>query len=85
MVMSTGQLGSIISKETGLGQRLKEVRLQRKLSRVNLSLLMGLKKSSAYTVYLIENGDRDIGTTSLFKFCKALEIKPSELLASIGL
>ncbi len=66
--------------ETAFGNVLRERRLERNLSQIELSELSGLDRTF---ISLVERGIRQPSLRSIFQLAHALELEPSELLALV--
>ena len=58
--------------------RIKELRIKRGLSQLDLALLVGYKGRSA--ISKVENGERDISQSMIIKYADALKVTPAFLL-----
>jgi putative transcriptional regulator len=67
-------------KELRVSARLKALRLDRELSQDMLAKKAGLERK---TVNRIENGHFSPNLSTLIRVCKALKVKPSEVLEGI--
>ena len=67
-------------KELRVSARLKALRLDRELSQDMLAQKAGLERK---TVNRIENGHFSPNLSTLIRVCKALKVKPSEVLEGI--
>ena len=61
-----------------LGKRIKEIRLQKKISQTEIAYRCGFDKSNYNT---IESGKRNVTITSLLKISKALDVPLIDLFA----
>jgi putative transcriptional regulator len=67
-------------KELRVSARLKALRLDRELSQDMLAQKAGIERK---TVNRIENGHFSPNLSTLIRVCKALKVKPSEVLEGI--
>jgi transcriptional regulator with XRE-family HTH domain len=61
-----------------LGQTLRQARLKKKLTQLDLEVLTGIPEAD---ISRIENGRKNFAVTTLIKLAKGLEIPVSKLLA----
>jgi putative transcriptional regulator len=67
-------------KELRVSARLKKLRLERELSQDALAQKAGIERK---TINRIENGHFSPNLSTLLSVCKALKVKPSEVLEGI--
>ena len=67
-------------KELRVSTRLKKLRLERELSQDALAQKAGIERK---TINRIENGHFSPNLSTLLSVCKALKVKPSEVLEGI--
>jgi len=65
-----------------IGSRLRKLRLGKGESQLSLALKMN---ASQATVNMIESGRRCPSLITFIRFCKTLDVKPSDVLISLGL
>lgn len=63
---------------TKLGQAIRQARIKKKLTLLELEVLTGISEGG---ISKIENGKKNFAITTLIKLAKGLEIPPSELLS----
>jgi putative transcriptional regulator len=63
-----------------LGQRLKKIRIEKRLSLNQLGLIIDKDRQS---IHRIEKGNVDVGFLYLLKLCEGLEIDISDLLKDL--
>ena len=67
-------------KELRVSARLKKLRIERELSQDALAQKAGIERK---TINRIENGHFSPNLSTLLSVCKALKVKPSEVLEGI--
>lgn len=67
-------------KELRISARLKKLRLERELSQDALAQKAGIERK---TINRIENGHFSPNLSTLLSVCKALKVKPSDVLEGI--
>jgi len=65
-----------------IGSRLRKLRLEKGESQLSLALKMNVAQSQ---VNRIESGRRCPSLITFIRFCKTLDVKPSDVLISLGL
>ena len=63
------------------GDRLRELRMERRLSQERLAELAGLDRNY---IGQIERAERNVALVNIIRIAKALEIEPGELFASFA-
>jgi transcriptional regulator with XRE-family HTH domain len=63
---------------TKLGQTLRQARLKKKLTQLDLEVLTGIPEAD---ISRIENGRKNFAVTTLIKLAKGLEVPVSKLLS----
>ena len=75
--MNTDEKHNDLEYLISLGEKIKEIRLSKKISQTEIAYRCGFDKSNYNT---IESGKRNPTITSLLKIAKALDVKVIELL-----
>ncbi|MEV0031385.1 helix-turn-helix transcriptional regulator [Nocardia sp. NPDC050793] len=66
--------------DIALGAELRGLRSKRGLSQDELAKASGISKR---TIVRLESGERPMGMDQLYKLCRALRIKPSQLINAV--